>query len=52
VRSTADDFSDRPICEALAIGDYQRNHARDFKMENIENLWNSKAEDKIISLLQ
>jgi kynurenine 3-monooxygenase len=47
-------FSDRPYAEALAIGDYQNSIMEEvLKIENIENIWNSKeVEDKILELLQ
>ena len=47
-------FSDRPYTEALAIGDLQNEIMQKIlKIENIEQIWNSKLiEDKILELLK
>lgn len=47
-------FSDRPYTEALAIGDFQNEIMEQvLRMENIEEIWNSKeVENKILELLK
>ncbi|QYJ68549.1 FAD-dependent oxidoreductase [Flavobacterium litorale] len=47
-------FSHRPYSEALALGDWQNNIMNEvMKMDNIEQLWDTKAvENKILELLQ